>query len=192
MDVKNRNYLWEVLGLIGVGTVIVAILNPEFWQALYRIIMVLAAIAVVVGIGIGVVAPVFKAFGKLSRQPLRHAEECKAQKEVAQSSGVQRQERMPQAKLTDVRREGETYTKPGDPRQVVYAMYQGRECSVYAPVTGIPVSPEEIKSMINKYKTAYPDKEFPTLEQVQKYQVWYREKYWEPRLHEIGTFIIVR
>ena len=53
MDPKYRDYLWDALGLIGAAVVIAAILNPEFWQALYRIIIAVAAIAFVAGIGIG-------------------------------------------------------------------------------------------------------------------------------------------
>jgi hypothetical protein len=168
MDVKNGNHIWEVLGLIGVGAVILAILNPEFWQALYRMIIVVAAIAVVVGIGVGAAA-LFKTLTRMFRKP------------------SVTQERPP-----EMRQEGETYTKSGDPRQVVYSMRQSREVSVYAPVTGIPVTQEEIKEMLAEYQKGYPDDEFPSMDQVVEYQKKFRADHWEPRLHELASFMAVR
>jgi hypothetical protein len=61
----------------------------------------------------------------------------------------------------------------------------------YAPVTGIPIPEEEIRELLAGYKAHYPDKEFPSLENVQEFQKWFREKYWEPRLHELGIHIVV-
>lgn len=65
----NQNHLWDVLGLFGVGVVVVTIASLEFWKALYQIIMVIAALAVVVAIGVAVAAPVFRAFA-MFRKPL--------------------------------------------------------------------------------------------------------------------------